>query len=133
MEKFLVNIEFRYSDAPKDERYSTIKNKTITIGVYDDFDEACKNGNIALEHLESRFKLHVFPSGAKASKERFSKKGGCFGSKKTLISDIAYLKTPFRFFAKITTLKHDPVKSTIDSVLESVDRYREYKKTEKEY
>jgi hypothetical protein len=32
MEKYLVTIEFRYSDAPEYEGRSTSKNKTLTIG-----------------------------------------------------------------------------------------------------
>ena len=55
------------------------KNKMITIGVYDTFDDACKNGNNLLEVLESKFELHQYPDGTKASKERFSKN---LGSKK---------------------------------------------------
>jgi len=37
------------------------KTKTATIGVYDDFDDACKSGNKLLEEMESKFELHVFP------------------------------------------------------------------------
>ena len=40
MEKYLVAIEFRYSDAPKFEDRGTSNSKTITIGVYDRIDEA---------------------------------------------------------------------------------------------
>jgi hypothetical protein len=132
MEKFLVKIEFRYSDAPKDENYGTSKTKTITIGVYDSFGEACLNGNILLEKLESKFELHSFPSGVKAKKDRFSKNGGCFGTKNTLITNLAYLKTPFDFFAKIETLKYDSIDDSIDDVLQSVKRYRDYKITQED-
>lgn len=41
MEKFLVTIEFRYSDAPKYEGESSqYITKEITIGVFDTRDEA---------------------------------------------------------------------------------------------
>jgi len=132
-EKHLVTIEFRYSDAPRHEEDYTSRTKKVTIGVYDDFDEACKNGNALLEKLEGKFDLHVFPNGkGKAQKERFSKNGGCFGSKKNLITNLAYLKTPFDFFAKITTLKYDSIDESIDEVVESVKRYRDYKISEEE-
>lgn len=128
MEKYLVIIEFRYSGVPKGEYDGGSRSKKITIGVYDDFGEACLNGNQALEVLESRFELHTFPTGNKAMKERFSKNGGCFGNKKDLITNLAYLKTPFEFFAQITTLKYSSLNETVDEVVDSVKRYREYKK-----
>ena len=127
MEKYLVTIEFRYCDAPKTEDGFTLKNKTVTIGVYETFDDACLNGNALLEKLESKFDIHTFPSGEKAKRDRFSKNGGCFGSKNTLVTNLAYLKTPFEFFAKIETLKHTPIDESINGVVESVKRYRSYK------
>lgn len=132
MEKYLVTIEFRYSDSPRHLDDYTSREKKITIGVYDDFDEACKNGNALMENLESKFDLHVFPSGIKAKKERFSKNGGCFGSKHDLISNLAYLSTPFTFYTKITTLKYDPINEVVDEVVNSVKRYRKFKKSEEE-
>lgn len=127
MEKYLVTIEFRYSKAPTSEWQSTHGNKKVTIGVYDTFDDACLNGNDLLEKLESKFDLHTFPSGIKAKRKRFSKNGGCFGSKNTLVTQLAYLKTPFEFYASITTLRHSPIDESIDEVVESVKKYREYK------
>lgn len=80
-----------------------------------------------LETLESKFELHKFPDGRKASKERFSKNGGCFGSKKTLITALSYLKTPFEFYAKIETLKYNTIDEAIEDVVNSSKRYRNYK------
>lgn len=126
MEKYLVTIEFRYNNAPHFSD-STYHIKTVTIGVYDDFEDACKYGNELLVNLESKFKLHRFPDGRYANKERFSKTGGCFGSKRDLITDLAYLKTPFSFFAKITTLRFDDIDNVIVDIVEATNRYREYK------
>lgn len=127
MEKYLVTIEFRYSDAPNHPDDMTSKNKMVTIGVYDSFDDACLNGNTILENLESKFAIHVFPNGSEAKRDRFSKPGGCFGSKNTLVTNLAYLKTPFEFYAKITTLKYDSIDESIDDVVNSVKRYRSYR------
>ena len=127
MEKYLVRIEFRYSDAPETEDGFTSKSKEVTIGVYDTFEDACKSGNSLLEYLESKFELHQFPDGRKAPKERFSKNGGCFGSKNTLVTNLAYLKTPFEFYAKIETLKYSPIDEAIESVVSASKRYRDYK------
>lgn len=129
MEKYLVTIEFRYSDAPRHEDDYTSRSNKVTIGVYDDFDKACENGNKLLEELESRFKLHEFPNGKGfAKRERFSKNGGCLGGKKDLITNLAYLRTPFQFFIKITTLKYDDIGDVIDRVVESSERYKKYEK-----
>jgi len=127
MEKYLVKIEFRYYDAPETEDGSTSKTKVVTIGVYDTFDDACLNGNHLLEKLENKFDIHTFPNGSKAKKERFSKNGGCFGSKNTLVADLAYLKTPFEFYAKIETLRYSSIDESINNVVESIKRYRKYK------
>lgn len=126
MEKYLVRIEFRYSDAPKTEDGYTSRNKMVTIGVYDTFEDACRNGNKLLEVLESKFELHQFPDGSKASKKRFSKNGGSFGSKKTLVTNLAYLKTPFEFYAKIETLKYSPIDEVIEDVVSASKRYADY-------
>lgn len=118
MEKYLVSIEFRYKDADRSGEDYNNRSKTVTIGVYDNFDNACDAGNRLLEKLEGKFKLHKFPDGSYASKtkNRFSLRGGCFGSKQDLITDLAYLKTPFNFYAKITTLNIDPVEDVLETI-----------------
>ena len=68
MEKYLVTIEFRYSDTPPEGYNYTLHTKTVTIGVYDDFDDACKYGNELMENLESKFQIHTLPDGTKAKK-----------------------------------------------------------------
>lgn len=130
MIKELVTIEFRYRDKPINKDFSGSKTSKITIGVYDTFKEAIEAGNKALENLESRFKLHKFPQGNNASKERFGEKNGCFGTQKRLITNLAYLQTPFEFYAKITKLEHIDLNSKIDDVLESLNRWRKFKKEE---
>ena len=126
MEKKLLTIEFRYCDAPKGEYDSGHKDKTITIGVFDTYDEAALEGNKIMEIFESHFKLN--PNWNR--KERFSKNGGCFGYPKSLITDLGYLQMPFSFYAKIQTLKFGDIEQTISEVLESVERYKVYKKSE---
>jgi len=131
VEKHLVTIEFRYNDAPGSFG-STYKEKVVTIGVYDTFADAAKHGNDLLGTLEARFPLHVFPGGNKAAKERFSENGGCFGGKNYLVTNTAYLKTPFDFYAKITTLAHIPATEAIDDVLAAVQRYSAHYKALKQ-
>jgi hypothetical protein len=97
MEKYLVGVEFRYNGKP-DKIGCTTYSKTLTIGVYDSFDDAIDNGNKFLEHLELVFTL------IGREKERFGKTNGPFRSKTTLVTNLGYLRTPFEFYAKITTL-----------------------------
>lgn len=118
MTKELVTIEFRYRDKPKNEDFSGHETKTITIGVFDTFDEAIIEGNKALEIFEKKFELN----SAWNRKERFSKNGGCFGSANRLISELAYLRTPFSFFATIKTLHYNEVEESINGVLEAIKR-----------
>lgn len=132
MTKELVTIEFRYRDKPKGEWDSGCPSKTITIGVFDTFDEAIIEGNKALDVLEKHFKIHKFPNGSDAKKERFGKNNGCFGSATRLVTNLAYLQTPFQFYAKIEKLTYNDVEKTIFEVLEATKRYTDYKKLEKD-
>ena len=124
MEKYLLQVEFRYDDIPSVENDGTSRSVKTTVGIYDTFDEACSRGNDVLEKFESRFELHTFPDGAKAKKDRFGKIGKY---KLTLITNLAYLKTPFSFFVKISTLNFDNVEQSVDNVLDAVKRYQQYK------
>ena len=86
-----------------------------------------------MEKLESLFDLHVFPNGkGTAKKERFSKNGGIFGGKKNLISNSAYLKTPFTFYARINTLRYEDIDESIDDVLNAIKRFKVYNKINNE-
>ena len=132
-EKEIVTIEFRYRDVPKGDWDSKHKSKTILIGAYDTLEEAIAEGNKALEVLEKRFKLHVFPEGrGEAKRERFSKNGGCFGYPHRLVTNMAYLQTPFAFYAKIEKFTYGDTDQTIDEVLEAQKRYKEYELSQKE-
>lgn len=130
MKKYLVKIEFRYKDAPKNGYNFTGHNKTMTIGVYDNFEDACSEGNKLLELLESKFPLHQYPDGSYAKKLRFGQDYAY--SKLTLVSPLAYLKTPFDFYAKIETLDHSPIDVVIDDVVSATKRYRDYKLRERD-
>lgn len=127
MTKELVKIEFRYKDKSLNNDSSNYVSKTITIGIYSSFDEACIHGNALMENLENKFKLHSFPNGNFAQKERFSKNGGCFGYPKRLITNLAYLQTPFEFYAQIIKLELSDIDKTILEILEANKRYKEFK------
>lgn len=119
---YIVDIEFRYSDWNNEEERSTQKSKTVTIGIYNTYEEAVKAGNEMLEtQLETRFPLNPYYK----RKERF---GEIYAySKRNLISELTYLTTPFNFFAHIRKLEISPVSETIDEVLKAENRYKEGK------
>lgn len=125
--KYLLTLEFRFRSVNKDRTSTNHNSKTITIGVFDSFEDACNEGNKNLEIMESRFSLHKFPKGNYAPKERFSKNGGAFNNRKNLITNLAYLKTPFEFYFKITDLNYQNIDSLIDDTLSSINEYKEWR------
>lgn len=125
MEKHLVTIQFSYMDKPYNEHFSGNTSKTITIGVFETIDEAIEQGNKALEVLEANFDLN----DAWNKKNRFSKTGGPYNWPKILVTNLAYLKTPFEFYAKITKLEHVDVQVTVDEVLKAIKRFQEFKQS----
>lgn len=98
-----------------------------TIGVYDKAEDAYDSGNKICELLESIYKKHIFPSGAEAKKEKFSKNGGPFGYPNHLITNMAYLHTPFDFFLKITKLKYNDIKDILNEANKACERYSKFK------
>lgn len=124
MKKYLLTIEFRYGDVPRDgEELIQYIRKTITIGVFNTRDEANLMGNSALEVFEGRFKLN--PNYNK--KERFSNNGGCFGNSKDLVTNLAYLQVPFDFYAKITELKYCDINTAISDAIDAGNRLKSFK------
>ena len=123
MEKYLVTIRFTYNDAPKDEFEGVCKSKPITIGLYDTQSDAITNGNKALEKFEKYFPLN--PNWN--VKERFSNNGGPFGEPVYLITNTAWIITPFALSANITVLDYQDVEETINNVIDAQKRYKKYK------
>lgn len=110
MKKYLLTFEIRrpYND------------KTVSLGMYDTYEDACNVGNEFLRLMESRFPLHVFPNGD-TKKERFGyydlEEYQC---KHNIVSNLAYLQTPFIFYAKIETInfvEFNEINGIIDDVL----------------
>ena len=127
MKQYLVNIEFRYIELPKDEEYEErYRSETITLGIFDTFKEAADEGNKNLELMEKYFELN--PNWDR--KERFSEHGGCFGMEKYLIGDLGYLETPFTFFMRVVTLNYEPLEGVIQRVCKAV-KYETDKNTNK--
>ncbi len=114
MEKYMVQIEFRYKAIPKiDSPYaSDCYNKKITIGIYDSIDEAIKQGNKSLEVLKAKFRVD----------DCFSKHGGIFGTANKLVCNFVSRNKP-QFFATIETLHFDNLASVMEDVFNANDRW----------
>lgn len=120
MNKYLVTIEFRYIGKPLNEDGNQqYISKVSTIGVFETRDEANEAGNGVLIELEKQFPLNKHWN----RKERFSNSGGCFGSPQDLISDSAYLQTPFQFFAKVTKLNYGYVNDYVAEAVATINEY----------
>lgn len=78
--------------------------------MYDDQDQALNAGNEALRELEKLFPMHVFPNGEEAPKQKLSRIN-------SIVSEMAYLKTPFNFYMKIETIFKNTIGEFVGSVL----------------
>lgn len=125
MEKYLVTIEFRYSSLPTHEYSGFFRIKKVTIGVFDEIKDACKEGNKQLEILEKHFELN--PHYNRRERLDPSRIGGLF------ISELGYLTTPFAFFLKVETLHfEESIEDTIDNVVDCMKKYKEFEREEME-
>jgi len=118
--QYLLTFEFRYSDAPNSYG-GTSDSKTLTLGVFDNLQEAYSVGNKKLEFLESKFSLNK----AWNRKDRLN-------DNKHLISELVYLETPFWFLLIITTLNYYSFEEEFNKVLLARKRYDSYKKENEE-
>lgn len=118
MEQYLITIEYRFKGKPN--RWDSTDYETKqTLGVFDTLEDAMKCGNEFLPLLEARWDLN--PNYNK--KERFHKNMGMF-----IISDLAYIKTPFTFYAKIEKLRYFDSEILLDEITKSCYDYKQYKK-----
>jgi hypothetical protein len=115
MNKELLRIEFRYTDAPKGEHDCGYRTKKITIGIYDSLEEAVKEGNKVLEDLSKRFEVRY--------DDKFGVNSGCFGTAKRLVTNCCYPTKGVQYFAQITKLSFDDVKEMVDETFEARIRY----------
>jgi hypothetical protein len=115
MKKYLLTFEIR----PRSP--FSYDDKTVALGMYDTYENACDMGNKLLELMESRFPLHVFPNG-NTKKERFGYYNfEQYKQKHNIVSNSGYLETPFTFYAKIATVdfvEFDEINGIIDTTLD---------------
>lgn len=112
MVKYLVTLEYRYHDEPNSFN-STYRTKIDTIGIFEDIKDAVKAGNNTLIEWEKIFNLNKCHN----KKDRLTET-------KKLVSNLAYLETPFNFYLNIETLNF---KNSLTEVLKSIENYNKYK------
>lgn len=118
MEKFLVTIEFRHNVIPKSDYHTDAVSREVTIGVYDNIDDAVNNGNNALNKLKKYFPIN----------ECFSKNGGAFGGIRNLIVDWSHKKTKASVYCKITKLHYDDLESVMEECVATQNKYDDWRK-----
>lgn len=123
MTKELLQIEFRYRDAPNDDGIDSCKSKTVTVGVYDTLEEAVKAGNTTLEMMKTCFEIRP--------DDRFAVHG-LFGRPTRLVTNCCYSRDRVKYFAKIQKLDFAPVADYISEAFEAVARFKEYEKKQYE-
>lgn len=118
MEKYIVQIEFRYKAIPKSDNPYALDcyNKKITIGIYDSIDEAIKQGNKSLDVLKAKFSFN----------DCFSKNGGIFGTAHKLVCNFDNRNKP-QFFATIEILHFDDLASVIEDVFDANEKWLQNK------
>jgi len=116
MDKYLVKIEFRYTGMDTSGQDIRCKSKTVTIGVFDSFEKACIEGNKIFPKLEERYKLN--PNYNIKQRLSFDKR---------LISDLAYIQTPFQFFVSIETLHYKNISENLDIIENDIKLVKNFK------
>lgn len=122
MQKELLTIEFRYHDRPNPAGFGEWPDKTITIGVFDTLEEAVEEGNKTIKVLSKYFEVRP--------DDKFKMKF-LFGAPKRLVTNTCYPTNGVQYFANITTLKFDNLEDTIAETFAAFERYKEYKREQK--
>lgn len=114
MEKYIVQVEFRYKAIPKSySAYaSDCYSRKITIGIYDSIDEAIKQGNKSLDVLKAKFSFN----------NCFSKNGGIPGTVYKSVCNFVNRDKP-QFFAEIKTLHFDDLASVMEDVFNANEKW----------
>ena len=118
MTKELLQIEFRYRDAPKSDLFSGHESKMVTIGIFDTIEEAVASGNKAIESLNIKFKSH--PS------EIFKVKG-VFGHPNRLVANPSKTTRQIEYYAKVTKLTFDDLSETANETFAAFERYKAHR------
>ena len=113
MKNFIVTVEYRYGDYTQEKQ---------TLGIFEDISDAINCGNDFCIVLENKYPLNPNYN----IKRRFNKSTLTMGN-------LAYIKTPFAFYAKIEKLRYFETEQLLNNIEKSITEYEEYKKSEENY
>lgn len=123
MDKALLTIEFEYYDIPKWDRDSGDTKKTITIGIFDTFEDAAAAGNEAIKTLSELL--------GSENRERFTKHG-VLGFPTWSVSNYFCRSRNVHYRAEITPLVFGDLTDMVKEAFEARKRYQEFKKKQEE-
>ena len=119
MKKYLLDVEFRYRVVPRGEFCSDSESKKVTIGVFDDLDEAINKGNEVVTKLEKDGK---FSFGDKFKKIDYS------GRHTNLVCDF-FQKHKVEVFIHLETLHYDDLDEVMTNAFSSQEKYNKWLKS----
>lgn len=122
MNKELLTIKFEYYDVPKWYRDSGSTERTITIGIFDTFEEAAAAGNEAISTLSELL-------GAE-NKDRLS--NGLLGNPVRSVSNYSHRARKILYRVEITPLVFDDLHDMVKEAFEARKRYQAFKKKQEE-
>lgn len=123
MNKELLTIKFEYHDVPKWGRDSGRTERTITIGIFDTFEEAAAAGNEAIKTLSELL--------GSENKDRFFRHG-VLGYPTRSVSNFFCRPRTIFYRAEITPLVFGDLHDMVKETFEARKRYQEFKKKQEE-
>ena len=113
MKKYLLDAEFRYRVVPQGTYDSGSESKKVTIGVFDDLNEALKKGNEVVTKLEK--------DGKFSFRNKF-KKNDYNGKPTRLVCDFSQ-KHKVEVFIHLETLRYDDLDAVMTNAFSSQEEY----------
>lgn len=122
MNKELLTITFEYYDVPKWDVDDGSTERTITIGIFDTFEEAAAAGNEAVKTLSELLGTE--------NKDRFTKHGVLGYPTRSVSNYLCRPKIIYR--VKITPLVFDDLRDMVKEAFEARKRYQAFKREQEE-
>jgi len=117
--KELLDVEFSYHVVPASDLHSDRESKTVTIGIYDNIEDAVNDGNKILKRLGRKFRFN----------DSF-KTNGLFGRPTRLVCDFGTNKG-VEVFVHIRQLVIDDIDKVMDTAFANQTAYMKWKNDKK--
>ena len=114
--EYLLRVEFRYHKMPISDIASDSVFKKMTIGVYDNVEDAVNNGNLTLNKIKAK---------GLTVRENFKVKG--FMGRHTDLVTNCCGNDKIKYFVTITTLTYDDIDEVIATAKKDDAKYRKWR------